>query len=169
MNPPKEEDIRPEEVRGAQKAIGELLWLSTPDQTSPLWCRSAVSRSWPHRDDILCGMGVSPRNCTDHGLWFLKETGMNWEEGSPAGLETYSDISYSPHTEISHGAVYVTWKKSLMWWRSSRQPFPTMSSIDTLIVEHEEPRPCQTTSGRQCSGSLAAAGWSDFMGDTPRI
>lgn len=160
MNPQKEENIHPEEVRSAQKAMGELLWLSTrtrPDISfivakcsqqilaAPRWVVTTSSVVWEYL-----------RGTAAQGLWFIKEKGMSWEEGSPAGLETYSDISYSPDGEISHGAVYVTWNKSLMWWRSGRQPFPTMStaeselveaveafcigdSIDTLIAEHEEP------------------------------
>ena len=112
---------------------------------SPRWVKATSEVVW---DYLRC--------TAEQGLWFLKETGENWEEGSPAGLETYSDISYSPDGEISHGAVYVTWNKGLLFWRSSRQPYPTMStaeselteaieafcvgdSIDCLVLEHEPP------------------------------
>ena len=160
LNPQPEDQITKEEVKEAQRLVGELLWLSTrtrPDiafivskcsqmiLVAPRWVKATSEVVW---DYLRC--------TAEQGLWFLKETGENWEQGTPAGLETYSDISYSPDGEISHGAVYVTWNKGLLFWRSSRQPYPTMStaeselteaieafcigdSIDCLVLEHERP------------------------------
>ena len=44
MNPPKEESIGPEEVREAQKAIGELVWLSTRTRPDIVFVVSKCSR-----------------------------------------------------------------------------------------------------------------------------
>ena len=162
MYPMPEENPSSEEVKEAQKAVGELLWLSTRCRpeisyvtsrcsqmilTAPRWVKTMSESVWAYL-----------KGTAEEGIWFGRDGGVNWEEGSPAGLETYTDISFAPSGDgsISHGAIVVTWNKSLMWWRSGKQPFPTMStaeselveaiegftlgdSVDAVIAEHEPP------------------------------
>ena len=44
-------------------------------------------------------------------------------------------MSYALNGDVSHGAIYVTWNKSVMWWRSSKQSFPTMSTAEAEVCE----------------------------------
>ena len=141
MYPEPESTVTPDDIKTAQRAVGELLWLSTRTRpeiayvtsrcsqmilTAPRWVKSMADSVWAYL-----------KNTAEEGIWFGRDGGVNWEEGSPAGLETYSDISFAPTGEgsISHGAIYVTWNKALMWWRSGKQPFPTMSTAESELVE----------------------------------
>ena len=144
MYPPNEENIKEEEVRKAQKEVGELLWLATrtrPDiafvtsrmsqqiLTAPRWVHNMAEVTWAY-------LQTTP----ELGLWFRKDGGVNLDGGSPSGLQAYSDISFSPSGDgsASHGAVYITWNGGLMLWRSSRQPFPTLSTAESELVESIE-------------------------------
>ena len=144
LSPPNEENIKEEEVRKAQKDVGELLWLATrtrPDiafvtsrmsqqiLTAPRWVHNMAEVTWAY-------LQTTP----ELGLWFRKDGGVNLDGGSPSGLQAYSDISFSPSGDgsASHGAVYITWNGGLMLWRSSRQPFPTLSTAESELVESIE-------------------------------
>ena len=144
MYPQNEDNIKEEEVRRAQKEVGELLWLATrtrPDiafvtsrmsqqiLTAPRWVHSMSEITWNYL-----------RYTPETGLWFKKEGSLNLDGGCPSGLQAFSDISFAPGGEgsASHGAVYITWNGGLMLWRSSRQPFPALSTAESELVESIE-------------------------------
>lgn len=179
MNPDVEDPVLPEKVKDAQKAVGELLWLSTrtrPELSyviakcsqmilkAPGWVVSATDHIWQY-------LKATARE----GIWFLRDVGTSTEGLRPAGLEVYSDISYAPHGDVSHGSIFVTWNKSVMWWRSSKQSFPTMStaeselceaiegfmigdSVDSLVAEHEPPHTRQLLVDNAAAVSLMLDG-----------
>ena len=144
MYPPNEDSIKEEEVRKAQKDVGELLWLATRTRPDIAFVTSRMSQQiltaprWVHN---MSEITWNYLRCTpETGLWFKKDGGVNLDGGCPSGLQAFSDISFAPGGEgsTSHGAVYITWNGGLMLWRSSRQPFPTLSTAESELVESIE-------------------------------
>ena len=141
MYPPPEDNVSESDVRQAQKDVGELLWLTTRTRPELSFVTSRMSQQilnaprWVH--DLSATVWGYLRDTAEEGILFRRDGGVNVEDGSPAGLQAFSDISFSPSGDgsVSHGAVYVTWNGGLMWWRSSRQPFPTLSTAEAELVE----------------------------------
>ena len=139
--PPTGEVITPETTQAAQKAIGELLWLGTRSRPDICFIVSKLSQS------ITTAPWVAERGkavwwyvkkTAKEGLKFGKDCGEGWALEEKAGLVAYSDSSYAPHGAASQGAVFIFWNGVLMTWRSSRQPFPTMSTCESELVEAME-------------------------------
>ena len=111
------------EIRAAQQAAGELLWLSTktrPDisyavsricsstSRAPVWALEASYQVMRYPQGV--------------GIWYRKKQGF--------GLESTSDASFAPGGGHSHGAVITLLRGSPIAWKSSRQPFPALSTAD---------------------------------------
>ena len=139
LMPPVEEGVTAEATQEAQKIIGELLWLSTRSRPDICFIVSRLSQSissaptWVVQKGKLVWRYV--KGTAKEGLMFGKEKGEGWALEEKAGLVAYSDSSYAPHGAASQGAVFVFWNGALMTWRSSRQPFPTMSTAESELVE----------------------------------
>ena len=139
--PEVEENPQEEHIRLAQKRIGELLWLTT--RTRPEICY-AVSKcshlllshpQWvvEQTEQIWCYLKSTPTQ----GLIFSKDRGEGWAQEDGAGLEVFTDVSFAPGGwgTASHGCVMVFWNKALLFWRSGRQGFPTLSTAEAELVE----------------------------------
>eukprot|EP00435_Cladocopium_sp_Y103_P011943 s5549_g3.t1 len=123
----------PEKVRQCQKEVGELLWL--------------VTRTRP---DLMYGvarMGASVTRATAKVLeaaaqmrGYLQST---WrealkyedEETAPVVIMTYSDASFSPEGEESHGSFITFINQSPIFWRSGRQSTITLSTAESELNE----------------------------------
>ena len=144
MYPPPEDPVDERDVRLAQKEIGELLWISTRTRpelafvvsrcgamvlTAPKWVQQMADLVWGYL-----------KHTQYQGLWYIRDHGSD-EAGvelyGGGGLRAYSDISFAPTGDgsVSHGAVFVMWRGSLLWWRSGKQPFPTLSTAEAELVE----------------------------------
>ena len=144
MYPPPEDQVDERDVRLAQKEIGELLWISTRTRpelafvvsrcsamvlTAPKWVQQMADLVWGYL-----------KHTQYQGLWYIRDHGSD-EAGvelyGGGGLRAYSDISFAPTHDgsVSHGAVFVMWRGSLLWWRSGKQPFPTLSTAEAELVE----------------------------------
>ena len=142
MYPPPEEFVDEKDVRLAQKLVGELLWVSTrtrPEISFSVSRCSAMILTAPKWTCEMCGIiwGYL-KETPEEGLWFGRDRDLEDHEiDGKGGLRAYSDISFAPVGEgsISHGAVMVLWNGALMWWRSGKQPFPTLSTAEAELVE----------------------------------
>ena len=162
MYPEAEASVEPLLVRQAQQIVGELLWLSTRTRPEIAFSVARCSQEIIRSPRWVCELGEVVWGylsmTKSDGIWFRRDRGENWEGVSPAGLQVFTDISYSPSGSgaRSQGCVIVTWNQSPMWWKCSRQAFPTMSTaesellealegfalgdaVDTLVAEHEGP------------------------------
>lgn len=128
----------PEEVREAQRVTGELLWLVTrsrPDLMfpvakmsakvlhNPIWVVEAAQQVWGYL-----------ANTEEDGLLYQPSEEMKpWEEG--AGLQAFSDASFSPGGEESHGSIAITLRGGLLVWRSAKQSTVTLSTAEAELNE----------------------------------
>ena len=76
-------------------------------------------------------------HCPTQGLIFSKDRGEGWAQEDGAGLEVFTDVSFAPAGwgTASHGCAMVFWNKALLFWRSGRQGFPTLSTAEAELVE----------------------------------
>ena len=128
-----EEKVTPEEVKEAQKAVGELLWL--------------VTRSRPDLAYSVSKMGSmvtkAPRavlKIYQQVVGFLMNTieeGLRFEttEDEPVTIQAYSDASFAPHDDRSHGCFLIKINSSPVLWRSGRQGVMTISTAESELME----------------------------------
>ena len=129
------------DIRKAQKQIGELLWLTTRTRpeicyavskcshhllSHPKWVLEQTEQIWSYLKNTPC-----------QGLIFSRDRGEGWGREDGAGLEVFTDVSFAPGGlgTASHGCVMVMWNKGLLFWRSGRQGFPTLSTAEAELVE----------------------------------
>ena len=144
MYPEAETSVDPTLVRQAQQTVGELLWLSTRTRPEIAFSVSRCSQEIIRAPRWVCELGEVVWGylamTKSEGIWFLRDRGENWEGVAPAGLQVFTDISYSPSGSgaRSHGCVMVTWDCAPLWWKCSRQAFPTMSTAEAELMEAVE-------------------------------
>ena len=134
-------EVTESSVRRAQQHLGELLWLAT--RTRPEICYAVAKCSQvvlSHPDWVTEQaehIWAYLRSTPAHGLLFTRERGVGWGTEDGAGLEVYTDVSFAPGGvgSASHGCVMVCWNKSLLFWRSGRQSFPTLSTAEAELME----------------------------------
>ncbi len=137
---PKEltENPNPDSVRTAQKIVGELLWLVTrtrPDLmyavsrlssatlSNPGWVGEAAPQVWGYLA-ATWEEGILYQKVEDEG---------DWEDGG--GIEAFSDASFAPGGEESHGAVVVALRGGLLLWKSGKQPTVSLSTAEAELNE----------------------------------
>ncbi|CAE7777535.1 RE1 [Symbiodinium sp. CCMP2592] len=123
-----------EQLRAAQSITGELAWLAQrcrPDLSYTV----SVMGSLTTRDPVrVCTIGRK----TLAYLNATKEWKLNYHTGGLPELVTYTDSSYSPDGEKSHGGAVVFWAGAPVAWKSSRQSLVTTSSAETELLEASE-------------------------------
>ena len=122
-----------EGVKYSQKVIGELLWL--------------VTRSRPDLMFGVAGMGAHVlkasqciKDTANQMRSYLQDTideGICFKENilEPITLSVYSDSSYAPESEESHGCFIVMVNNGLVFWRSGRQASITLSTAESELME----------------------------------
>ena len=117
------------ELRQAQRLCGELLWIaqrSRPDISFPVAAMgSLLTKAAPRC--ITIGIKL---------LAYLQAT-MNYAlciQDSGPGLTAWSDASFAPTGERSHSGIVITWRGTVVGWRSSRQPFVCLSTAECELM-----------------------------------
>ncbi len=133
-----QEEVKLEEIRRAQKAMGEVLWLVTRTRPDLMFTVAKLS-SYVLRNPAWVLESVQQLHgylavTISEGVFYTKgEEKEGWEEDS--GLEVYADASFSPGGQESHGAVVVMYHGGLLLWRSSRQATVTLSTAEAELNE----------------------------------
>ena len=119
------------ELKEAQSRTGELAWLcqrTRPDVSYVTNVMSSLAVRDPQR---VCRIGakcLAYLNATKH--WKL-----HFRSGGDPTLSTYTDSSYAPEGDRSHGGSVTFWASCPVAWRSGRQALVTTSSAETELVE----------------------------------
>ena len=132
-NFPEEEGITEEKVRLAQKEVGELLWLvcrCRPDlmfSTSRLGSHvlSSPSKVVEVAKQVKGYLSTTKKEA-------LKFAGRRDE---PATINAYSDASFAPYGDVSHGCIVVSVQDSPIFWRSGKQSMVTLSTAESELLE----------------------------------
>ena len=126
---PPDGPIEKDQVREAQRIVGELVWLSTKSRPDLMFVvaklASLISRDPGQVIQLSTQVWQYLAGTLDYGLIFKKE-----EECRELGV--YTDSSFG---DVCHGCVLVKWGQSLLLWKSSRQPVITVSTAESELVE----------------------------------
>eukprot|EP00438_Fugacium_kawagutii_P026560 Skav206294 [mRNA] locus=scaffold3268:30491:38245:+ [translate_table: standard] len=131
-----EEKITPEQVREAQRQVGETLWLVTrtrPDLSYAVARMGAAVCKNPKKVEEIYRQILGYLQGTEsEGLVF------DSDQKEPFLLEVYTDASHAPEGEVSHGGFTVFLGSCPVFWRSTRQAFMTLSTAESELVEAVE-------------------------------
>ena len=120
-------------VRLAQKEVGELLWVVTrtrPDLMFAVAKMSALVTKDPGRVlEIASQAKGYLKGTATEGLNFKKSV-----DGEKT-LCAFSDASYAPDGESSHGCTIITYQGSTMMWKSGRQSVVSLSTAESEMLE----------------------------------
>ena len=137
-----EKEITTEEVREAQRIVGELLWLVTRTRMDLMYVTSRLSQMVlrapreVHRASRQVWAYL--KKTASQGLLFTPDVGVGWAGECELGLQAYSDASFAPGGGHSIGSVIIKWNGSPMLWRAGKQPFPTLSAAEAELTEATE-------------------------------
>ena len=137
-----EEEVSEEDIKEAQRIVGELLWLVTRTRVDLMYVTAKLSQ-WVLKAPkevkrISKQIWGYLKRTRAQGLLFTKEVGVGWAGEDQLGLQSYSDASFAPAGQISVGSVIVCWNGSPMMWRAGKQAFPTLSAAEAELVEATE-------------------------------
>ena len=128
-----EEPGSPEEIKQAQRACGELLWIA--------------QRSRPDISFVVCAMGslltrAAPR-CLQIAARlrsYLQRTKNLALALRPVGEDfaVYTDSSFAPSGAKSHSGLVAVWAGAPVCWRSARQPFTCLSTAECELLAATE-------------------------------
>ena len=129
VTPSVTDDLNVANVRRAQKAVGELVWLSTRTRPDTMYCVSKMA-SLISKDPLLV---VELANHLWHFLAGTIHHGLLFQnQKDEKELRVYTDASFN---DTCQGCVLVSWGESLLLWKSSRQPAVVVSTPDCELVE----------------------------------
>ena len=123
-------DCKSEDLKLAQSLTGELAWMAQrcrPDLCYVVSIMASLTTRDPVRVAAIGRKALAYLNYTKS--WRLSF----WSGGSPT-LATYTDSSYAPDGDRSHGGAVTFWGTCPVAWRSSRQQLVTTSSAETELV-----------------------------------
>ena len=124
----------PEQLKAAQSMTGELAWLGQrcrPDLSYTVSIMGSMTTKDPVRVTTIGRKALNYLNAT-------KEWKLRFKTGGDPHLVTFTDSSYSPEGEKSHGGSVVFWAGSPVAWKSGRQSLVTTSSAETELLAASE-------------------------------
>ena len=131
-----EEDSQPPDlkrVRQCQREVGELLWLVTRTRPDIMY---TISRMGAHVTKSTVKVLEAAEQTRDYlrGTW---DQGLKFEEGKEKEvvIQVWSDASFAPEGEESHGCFTVMVNDSALLWRSGRQASITLSTAEAELTE----------------------------------
>ena len=129
----KVEEITPETVRQAQQQVGELLWIVSRSRPDVMYC---ISRLGSRITKAPVKVVNAASQCRGY-LSTCSMDGLKYEKVNPENyvLEVFSDASFAPEGEASHGCLVVTLNGTAVFWRSGRQHLIALSTAEAELIE----------------------------------
>jgi hypothetical protein len=131
-----EEDPKPpslQRVRQCQKEVGELLWLVTRTRPDLMFSIARMGANVTKATAAVLEAAAQTRDylrgTVSHGLKFGEE------REKEVAIQVWSDASFAPEGEESHGCFTVMVNQSVLFWRSGRQPSITLSTAEAELNE----------------------------------
>ena len=129
-----EEGVTSSEVKAAQKLVGELLWVVTRSRPDLMYVVSKMGSRVTKSPRMVLRAGDQVRGflkfTQDHGLIFKKK-----EMEASQQMDVFTDASFSPEGEESHGCVVVMMNNGPVAWKSSRQTVISLSTAESELLE----------------------------------
>eukprot|EP00438_Fugacium_kawagutii_P016096 Skav225959 [mRNA] locus=scaffold6030:76316:83572:- [translate_table: standard] len=123
----------PDEVREAQRMVGEALWLVTRTRPDAMFSCSRMGSMVTKNPQMV-------KEVYTQLLGYLKSTcgdGLRYRDGGEGEvtIQMYSDASFAPDGGCSHGCFMVFVNNNLLFWRSGRQQMVTLSTAESELME----------------------------------
>ena len=133
-NFPDPQHLDTKEIKEAQQRCGELLWTvqkTRPDASFAVTILASLTTRDPTRANVIAKKILNYFNST-------KECSMMTGEiecpGGERTLTLFTDASFAPEGERSHGGALVVWRGTAITWRSWRQGMTTLSSAESEVL-----------------------------------
>ena len=158
----EEEKKTPDLIKAAQKATGEMLWLVTRTRADLMYAVSRMGSNVTKAPQKVLQIYQQIKG-------YLKKTwklGLRFDAAGqdPVMIEAFSDASFAPEGEVSHGAFLVKVAGCLVFWRSGRQSFITLSTAEAEMMEIMESMVAGESIGAiadELYGELHRKSWTD--------
>ena len=128
-----EETPTADQIKKAQKAVGELLWLLTRSRPDLMYVMarmcSQVSKCPVRVLEVAGQVKGYLKSTAGHGLRFKKS------EEDEVVMRVFTDASFSPDGSESHGCVVVLLGAAPISWKSGRQSMVTLSTAESELRE----------------------------------
>ena len=136
ISPSIKPDLTPPQIEGirlSQKVVGEMLWVLTRARPDLMYGVARMGSAVLKSTQAVLQAGDQMRAY----LWSTRNEGLVYEEDetSPPALHVYTDASYAPHSEESHGCLIVMIGSAPVFWRSGRQTTVTLSTAEAELNE----------------------------------
>ena len=123
-----------EGIKKAQKEVGELLWVVTRSRPGLMYAvsrmGSSITRNPQKVSEIADQTKGYLKGRESESLCYEKKG-----EDEELLLECYSDSSFSPDGEESHGSILLLLEGTPIFWRSGRKALVTLSTAETKLME----------------------------------
>eukprot|EP00435_Cladocopium_sp_Y103_P029637 s865_g7.t1 len=130
---PDEKTPSLEKIRQCQKEVGDILWLVTRSRPDLMFSTSRMGSHVTKGTSCILDTAKQVRGylqkTADQGLMYEEEA----EE--EVKVRVFTDASFSPEGEESHGCFMVFINRCLLFWRSGRQPTITLSTAESELNE----------------------------------
>ena len=127
----EDEEKTLQDVRQAQRATGEFMWMVTRSRPDLMFALSKMSQSTLRSPKEVLRVAEQVwkylRKTRREGLWFRREGGEN--------LEVFTDSSYGPNGLDSQGCVVVKFGGDAVMWKSGKQTVPSLSTAESELGE----------------------------------
>ena len=127
----EDEEKTLQDVRQAQRATGEFMWMVTRSRPDLMFALSKMSQSTLRSPKEVLRVAEQVwkylRKTRKEGLWFRREGGEN--------LEVFTDSSYGPNGLDSQGCVVVKFGGDVVMWKSGKQSVPSLSTAESELGE----------------------------------
>eukprot|EP00435_Cladocopium_sp_Y103_P038530 s827_g10.t1 len=127
-----EEEKGPQDVKAAQKAVGELIWLVTRCRPDLMYSVARLASGITKMPKMVVKLAhqvwMYLAGSVDHGLVFKNDAAEN-------SLNVFSDASFG---DLCQGCVLVQWGQSALLWKSSRETLRSSSTAEAELIEFLE-------------------------------
>eukprot|EP00435_Cladocopium_sp_Y103_P040556 s71_g11.t1 len=122
-----------DQIRSCQKAVGEVLWLTTRARPDIMY---AVSRMGSSSTKAPAAVLAAASQLKGY-LQATSDEGLKFEvkEGEIPILTVYTDVGFAPDAQESHGSFVVLLGTTPIFWRSGRQSYITLSTAEAELTE----------------------------------
>ena len=126
-----------EEVRRCQKEVGEVLWVVTRSRPDLMYAVARMGANVTKAASKVLETASQVRGylkkTKNEGLCFSSQ-----DEEAEVTIQAFSDSSFAPESEESHGSFIIMADDVPLFWRSGRQSLITVSTAESELAELTE-------------------------------
>ncbi|CAE7943851.1 GIP [Symbiodinium sp. KB8] len=130
---PADSEGKENEIKQAQKRVGELMWLMSRTRPDLQYIVALMSSRLLRTPELVNRIGQRLLDYLNETIGYRIKLVQDEEEDF--ALNVFTDSSFAPSGGRSHGASAVFLGRSPLTWRSSRQTLVTLSTAESELIE----------------------------------